>query len=40
MYIKIQVPQVIEDVALAVSDPYPTMLSLAKVYSHLVSFRF
>lgn len=30
-----QVPQVTEDVALAVLDRYPTVLSLAQVYSHL-----
>lgn len=32
-----QVPQVTEDIALAVLDMYPTLLSLAREYSLLVS---
>uniref|UniRef100_A0A2P2P2Q3 Crossover junction endonuclease MUS81 n=1 Tax=Rhizophora mucronata TaxID=61149 RepID=A0A2P2P2Q3_RHIMU len=35
-----QVPQVTEEVALAVLDLYPTLLSLAQAYSLLVSFPF
>lgn len=34
----VQVPQVTEEIAVAVLDMYPTLLSLASAYSQLVSF--
>lgn len=37
MWLNLQVPQVTEEVALAVVEVYPTLLSLAKGYSLLVS---
>lgn len=34
----VQVPQVTEEIAIAVLDMYPTLVSLASAYSQLVSF--
>lgn len=36
----VQVPQVTEEIAMAVLDLYPTLLSLARAYSLLVSPNF
>ena len=36
----VQVPQVTEEIAIAVLDMYPTLVSLASSYSQLVSFFF
>lgn len=36
----VQVPQVTEEIAIAVLDMYPTLVSLASAYSQLVSFSY